>query len=409
MHEISYHKKRKVLNRAIVVLGLVSLFADISSEMLYPITPLFLTSILGASMAQVGIIEGVAEAIASLLKTYSGFISDRSQHRKPWIIAGYFFSAISKPFVGLSTNWLQVLGARSFDRFGKGIRSAPRDALLAESVDPVFHGAAFGWHRAMDTLGAAIGPLLTLFLLSSLLFSMRSLFLWAVVPGLIAVALLFFVPEKKSKKAEVAIQKILKLSSLRQDFKKFSAKFKIYLGAWGIFSLTNSSDVFLILKAKSLGTTLTQVILMYCFYNLFYALLSPVLGEWSDRLCAKGLSRKIILQGGLILFAMVYAGFAVVNQAWQLWVLFAFYGIYMAATDGVGKAYAVDLIPKNAKGTGLGLLGTVTGLATVMASFVAGELWDHFGAKTPFYYGAMGAVLAVLLLSFFKECSPVED
>lgn len=388
-------EKRTVLNRAVLILGLVSLFADISSEMLYPITPLFLTSILGASMAQVGLIEGLAEATASLLKTFSGVLSDHSQRRKPWIISGYFFSAIAKPFIGLSNSWTQVLAARSFDRLGKGIRGSPRDAMLAESVEAQYHGAAFGWHRAMDTLGAAIGPLLTLFLLSSLMLSMRSLFIWAVVPGLFAVVLLFFVPEKKS----VAPQKLnsLSLSSL-SDLGSFSGAFKKYLGAWGLFSLVNSSDVFLILKAKALGVTLSEVILMYCFYNLFYALLSPLLGEWSDRRQSQGLSRKVILQIGLILFVVVYVGFAVVRKPWQIWGLFALYGIYMAATDGVGKAYAIDLIAKDKKATGLGLLGTVTGLATVMASFLAGLLWDYFGAQAPFFYGACGALLAVFLL-----------
>jgi MFS family permease len=396
--EIVRAEQQVVLTRTVVLLGLVSFFADVSSEMLYPVTPVFLTAILGASMTQVGLIEGIAEAVASLLKTFSGLISDHSQSRKPWIISGYFFSAIAKPLVGLSGNWLQVLGARSFDRLGKGIRSSPRDALLAESVDVSQRGAAFGWHRAMDTLGAATGPLLTLFLLSVFALSLRSLFLWAVIPGLAAVAVLFLVPEKKALRPSSS-------GSLRSVFHgelpPLSRDFKMYLLAWGIFSVANSSDVFLLLRAKKSGVPLTEMILMYCFYNLIYALFSPGLGRLSDRL-----PRKWILQAGLGVFAAVYLGFAVLTRSWHFWILFGFYGLYMAATDGVGKALALDLIPTNLKATGVGLLGTVTGFATVAASLVAGELWDHVTGQAPFFYGTCGALVAALLLALLPSSRP---
>lgn len=386
--------QKTVLNRAIVLLGLVSFFADVSSEMLYPITPIFLTSILGASMTQVGLIEGFAEATASLFKTFSGVISDRSHQRKPWIILGYFLSAIAKPLVGLSGNWFEVLGARSFDRLGKGIRTSPRDALLAESVDASNRGAAFGWHRAMDTLGAAVGPLLTLLLISVFALAMRSLFLWAVIPGLIAVALLFLVPEKRA----VTTSSSWSLSSVLKGEKSFSSSFKMYLFAWGVFSIVNSSDVFLLLRAKKLGVSLNEMILMYCFYNLSYAFFSPWLGRLSDRL-----PRKFILQWGLVIFSGVYVGFAMAAKVWHLWALFGMYGVYMAATDGVGKALAVDLIPADMKATGVGILGTVTGIAAVIASFVAGLLWDQIGTQMPFFYGALGALIAAMILALLPR------
>lgn len=384
--------QEKVLNPTVVKLGLVSLFADISSEMLYPITPIFLTTVLGASMSSVGFIEGFAEAVASLLKTYSGAWSDRISKRTPFVALGYFLSAIGKPVIGFSTTWTEVLFARGLDRTGKGLRTAPRDALLAEAVSVRLRGAAFGWHRAMDTLGAAIGPLFAILYLSIEGQNLRLIYYWALIPGLIAVSISLLVKEKKAEpKKETTPVRFF-------DFRSFSSPFKTYLVSWTLFSLTNSSDVFLLMKAKSVGIGLTEIILIYCGYNLAYSLFSPYFGGLSDRI-----GRKALLVSGLIVFAAVYVGFSFAALRWHFWVLFGIYGLYMAATDGVGKALAVDLIDPSRKATGLGALGTVTGISTVIASTVAGVLWDKYGASYTFLYGAAGAVLAVAVLLRVQE------
>ena len=378
----------QTLNPTVVKLGFVSLLADIASEMLYPITPIFLTTILGASMTSLGLIEGVAEAIASLLKTYSGSWSDSISRRKPFVVVGYVLAAISKPFIGMSQSWIDVLGARALDRTGKGIRSAPRDALIADSVSSAHLGRAFGLHRAMDTAGAAIGPLLAIYLLSLNPADLRSLYYWAIVPGLLSVAIVLTIKEKK-----VAIPTQKKFENPFNTWKLCGAKFKRYVVAWGVFSLANSSDVFLLMKAKDVGFSTQSVIFLYCIYNLIYALSSPYLGILSDRI-----DRLKILIGGLFVFFFVYLGFGFATQTWHFWILFAVYGIYMGATDGVGKALAVDLIPKNYKATGIGILGTVSGLYTIAASLFAGFIWDHFGSQWTFVFAALGTLVAISML-----------
>ncbi len=388
MNESAPGGLKKALTPTVVRLGIVSFFADVSSEMLYPITPIFLTVVLGTSIFNVGLIEGVAEGIASLLKTYSGRWSDRIRARKTFVWIGYLFAALAKPITGAASSWLQVLFARSFDRFGKGIRSAPRDALLAEAVDPEFRGAAFGWHRMMDTLGAAVGPLFAILFLRyhSKPAELRWLYFLAAIPGLLSVLVVFSIREKS---AELPLAK--SLSSF--EFSSLSRNFKTYLLAWGIFSLANSSDVFLILKAESSGISMTETILMYAFYNLLYSVSSPYLGHLSDKF-----GRKWVLISGLLVFSFVYFLFGFATERWQFWCLFGIYGTYMAATDGVGKALAIDLVPKDLKASGIGLLGTVTGFATIIASSMAGLLWDKVGSQWTFIYGAFGALIAICIL-----------
>jgi MFS family permease len=384
----------KVLTPTVVKLGLVSLFADISSEMLYPITPIFLTTVLGASMSSVGLIEGFAEAVASLLKAYSGAWSDRISRRTPFVAFGYFLSAAAKPLIGFSSAWTQVLLARGLDRTGKGLRTAPRDALLSEAVSVSLRGAAFGWHRAMDTLGAVIGPLLAILFLSVEGRNLRAIYYWALIPGLAAVGIALLVKEKRT--AEKKHEPIGFF-----DFRSFSLPFKTYLASWALFSLANSSDVFLLMKAKTAGISLNEIILLYCGYNLAYSLFSPYFGGLSDRI-----GRKAVLISGLIVFAAVYIGFSLASRPWHFLVLFGVYGIYMAATDGVGKALAVDLIEPSRKATGLGALGAITGISTVIASTMAGVLWDHWDHLGSFYtllYGAAGAILAMLVLLQVRE------
>ncbi|MBK9294817.1 MAG: MFS transporter [Oligoflexia bacterium] len=378
---------KKVLNKTVVSLGIVSLLADISSEMLYPITPIFLTTVLGASMTSLGIIEGFAEGVLAILKSYSGVISDRIGKRKPFIWIGYLFAAFAKPLIGSAETWVQVLFARGFDRVGKGLRTSPRDALLADSVSIEHRGLAFGWHRAMDTLGAAIGPLLAIFFLSLNPSSLRTIYYWALLPGLAAVLLIYFVPEKENNnKAALPPPVKWRWSELPKDYKK-------YVITWGVFSLTNSSDAFLLMKTQQSGVSLTNTILMYCFYNLVFSLTSPFMGGLSDKY-----GRRKVLRFGLLVFAAVYFGFAFAKDTYVFWILFATYGLYFAATDGVGKALAVDLVGPHMHATSLGIFGTVSSLATIVASTLAGILWDQFGASAAFAYGATGALIAAALL-----------
>ena len=384
--EKKLENKQTVLNPTVIKLGLVSFFADVASEMLYPVTPIFLTTILGASMASLGLIEGFAEAAASILKLFSGGWSDAIGKRKPFVVAGYLLSALSKPLIGISQNWFQIFGARSIDRVGKGIRSAPRDALIAESVSSSQRGEAFGWHRGMDTLGAAIGPLLTIFLLSAYSENLRTLYFWALIPGFISVVLVLTVKETKQETQKIPWENPLKSWNI------FDLKFKKYIYAWGLFSLVNSSDVFLLMKVKSSGFSTSMVILFFCAYNLSYALSSPYLGRLSDRH-----GKNKMMMSGLLIFAGVYLGFSFAFEAWHFWTLFLTYGFYMAATDGVGKALAVDLLPPHSKATGMGFLAAITGVCTIVASVVAGLVWDHLGSSAAFLIGAVGALFATVL------------
>lgn len=374
---------KSALNATVIRLGIVALLADISSEMLYPITPIFLTVVLGASFTSIGIIEGVAEGLASFLRLFSGAWNDRFG-RARWIVAaGYFLSAIAKPMIGAAHAWPQVLSARALDRAGKGIRSAPRDAWLAGSVSSERRGAAFGWHRGMDSLGATLGPLIALIFISQGTEGLRQAYAWALIPGLFAVLMVFSV-----KDAPVKVTTPPSLFASVQ-----APRFKRYLWAWTLFSLANSSDAFLLLKASHQGVSFKQVTLLYCLYNVVYAVGSPYLGRLSDRF-----GRKPILIFGLVIFAAVYVGYAFATELWQFGGLFLVYGGYMAATDGVGKAMAVDLLPESSRSTGLGWHGLVTGLAAIGSSVTAGLLWDHVGAAWPFLYGAFGAVVSSVVL-----------
>jgi len=387
---------RRALTPNVVRLGLVSFFADVSSEMLYPLMPLFLTSVLGAPVAVVGLIEGAAEAVASLLKTVSGRIADRTGRRLELVFGGYSISALAKPLIALAHAWPLVLVARLIDRTGKGFRGAPRDAIIADSVEPEVCGAAFGWHRAMDTLGAVVGPLLALGLVSLADGDLRKVIWLAAIPGVLGALLVLTVTDPRGRKARAAAAagKATGAARERLRWSMFPHRFKLYLGAWLPFVLVNSSDVFLILRAKDLGFSTTAVVLAYTLYNLVYAAASVPFGHLSDRVGRRG-----VLVGGMLVFAAVYAGFAMVTATWQIVALFAAYGLYIAATDGVGKAFAVDLVPRDLRATSIGLLGTLTGVATLFASTTAGVLWDVVGPWAPFVFGASGALLSAALFA----------
>lgn len=388
---------RRALTPNVVRLGVVSFFADVSSEMLYPLMPLFLTSVLGAPVAAVGLIEGAAEATASLLKTVSGRIADRTGRRVELVFGGYSLSALAKPLIALANVWPLVLIARLVDRTGKGFRGSPRDAIIADSVDPAVCGSAFGWHRAMDTLGAVVGPLLALWLVSLAGGDLRTVIWLATIPGVLGALLVLTVRDPRRRKAgtDAATRSAGGEGTARLRWAAIPHRFKLYLGAWFPFVLVNSSDVFLILRARQLGFSTTAVVLVYALYNLVYAAASVPLGHLSDRI-----GRRRVLVGGMFVFAAVYAGFAAATAVWQVIALFAVYGIYIAATDGVGKAFAVDLVPRDLRATSIGLLGTLTGVTALAASAGAGLLWDAVGPWAPFALGATGALVSAALFAF---------
>jgi len=373
------------LSRNALLLGWVSFLTDLASEMVYPIIPLFITTTLGASVLTLGVIEGVAEGVASLMKAASGLLSDRFRRRSPFIAAGYGLSAVGKIILASSTVWYTALASRTLDRFGKGLRGSPRDALLAESVAPEHRGKAFGIHRGMDTMGAVCGPLLALLVLSQAHPDLRRVLWYAVLPAIASVLVAFIVRDvvKPRQRGEAAAK-----------HPPLSPVMRHYLIGWGVFACANSSDAFLLLRTKEMGFAIQGTILLYTAYNVVYALASPFLGKLSDRV-----GRKVLLLGGLVVFALVYASIGLAQAPWHLWVLFAIYGLYIAATDGIGKALAVDLAAPEARATAIGWLGLVSGLGAVTAGVLGGVLWNYVGSWATFLLGSVGALGALAILA----------
>lgn len=380
------------MNPLILKVGLISFFADLSSELLYPITPLFLTTILHASMTSVGLIEGCAELTASVLRGWAGRASDRRQKRGPFIWGGYLISTFAKGAIGVAGSWVGVLFARSLDRVGKGVRTAPRDAWIAESVKKEELGLAFGIHRGMDTLGAVIGPLLALGILAVWKnLNLRMMYLIAILPGLIAVWFAKRLPES-------AVKTKTRESGNSGRLLELPRRYFVFMAGWGLFSLANSSDAFLLLRAGGNGNSISKTIWMYCLFNLVYALSSPLLGKVSDRY-----GKEPILKLSLLVFLGVYAGFGVgINP----WVLFPLYGVFMAMSEGVGKALVAELVPEgrvsDLGATAQGFFGMVSGITALLASVIAGVLWDRIGPEAPFLYGAAGAGGALIVFLFFR-------
>lgn len=384
----------------IIILGIASLLTDVSSEMVYPLLPLYITSArIGATPAIVGLIEGLAESTASLIRVFSGYWSDRIRRRKPITILGYASSTVGKFLLYLSMSWPLVLAGRLTDRFGKGIRTAPRDALIADSSDPAKRGSAFGLHRALDTAGASIGVALAYLFFVSLSDDFSSIFLISLIPAGLGVLVLFLVREKLVPSAgdglaprPARMGKEPWWRDLGARWRALDRRLKFFLLIVFIFALGNSSNQFLLLRAKNLGFDNATVILMYLVYNLIYALVSWPAGRLSDRV-----GRKSLLVMGYFTYGIVYVGFAVATPL-QLWGLFATYGIYVALTDGVEKALVSDIAPLDVRATLIGLHATFTGIGLLPASLFAGFLWDGFGAAAPFYFGGVMGVLAGLAL-----------
>ena len=378
------------LQRNIFFAGVVSFFMDFSSEMVYPLVPLFLSSVLGVPKSVIGLIEGIAESTASLLKVFSGWLSDRLGHRK-WLMAlGYGISTLSRPLIATAPNWGQVLGSRFMDRFGKGIRNAPRDALIAESCEEQRLGRSFGFHRGMDTLGAVVGPAAAFGLLAFFSGQYRLVFWLSMIPGLLAVlTIIIFIRETRACPLDQAEKPRLGWSS-------FSGAYKFFMVVVTLFSFGNSSDVFLILRAQNLGISVAVIPLVYLAFNVVYGLGALPAGLLSDRI-----GPKPIILLGFILFGFIYLGFSQAGQPSHIWPLFILYGIFMALTEGVQKAYLATIIPRDFKATGFGLYNTLVGLAVLPASVIGGLLWDRLGPSATFLFGTATSWLAAILFSGF--------
>jgi MFS family permease len=385
--------------RNVWVLGLVSFFQDMSSELIYPLLPLFLVQVLGADTRIVGLIEGAAESTASLLKLVSGWLSDRWGSRKGWAVAGYGLSGLIKPVLALTVTWPQVLVIRLLDRTGKGLRTSPRDALLAASVESDERGWAFGFHRSMDTLGAVAGPLAAFLLLGWYGGKFRPVFAWALVPGIISVGLLAGLAREVSYPATSS-----EAADHPTDHASLSREFKLFVAVVGLFALGNSSDAFLILRAQSVGLAAAVVPLAWMATNVVYALAATPAGKAADQL-----GKKRVMVGGYLFFALIYAGFAAATQSWQIWPLFAGYGLYHGLTDGVGRALVADLVGESTRGTAYGLYHAVTGLSLFPASVIGGFLWFRFGPSALFLFGAGLACVAALLLFSLPSTAVTPD
>ncbi|MCX6841389.1 MAG: MFS transporter [candidate division WOR-3 bacterium] len=374
----------------VIITGIASLLTDISSEMVYPLIPLYLAA-LGAPPAILGMIEGFAESTASLLKVFSGRFSDKLRRRKPVAIAGYAGSTIGKVLLYVSQGWGLVFAGRMVDRFGKGIRVAPRDALIADSTSEGKRGKAFGLHRAMDSLGAAAGVAISIWLVSTLGHNLaphdyQRIFLFSLIPAALGVAALFFVRERRK---ETKVRGLPRLS-----LKSLPTKLKWFLFVITLFALGNSSNQFLLLRAKNLGMSVLSVLAAYLLYNAVYSVLSYPFGHLSDRI-----GRKRLLVAGYAFYGLVYIGFAMTYKPGFVWLLFALYGVYSALNEGLEKALVADIAPQDQCGTFIGLHSTLTGIGLLPASLLAGGLWTLWGPAAPFWFGGVLGFLAALGLA----------
>jgi len=387
----------------VITLGWVSLLTDMASEMIYPLIPLFVVQTLGASPVLLGVIDGVAEGISAGLRWLGGALSDRTGKRKPFIFVGYSLSALSKPLMGLAAmvgGWPVFMAGRCTDRLGKSLRTSARDALIADSTDPASRGIAFGLHRAMDTTGAVIGPLIGWLILHHWPdANLAWVFAFALLPGLASAALVAIaVREKTAPRGEGKPPPI---------FQKFPPAFWPILVIMGLFAVANSSDSFLILRSNEMGMSRSAVILAFTLYNIVYALASTPFGSLSDRI-----GRRPIIAIGWCIYALVYLGFGLAHNAHAAWFLFAAYGIYQAMSEGVSKALVSDVVPSHQRAGAIGLIFTVAGIGQLVGSVIAGATWNHTvpgtGLLLPFFIAAvLASIASVLLIVFRKSRLPV--
>lgn len=388
------------LPRNVWAVSLTSFLMDISSEMVINILPLFLFNVLGVRMSLIGVIEGIAEATASLLKLFSGWFSDRLRARKWLAVSGYAISALVKPFFYFANSWITIAAVRFTDRVGKGIRTAPRDALVADSVTEKTRGLAFGFHRAADTAGATLGLLVALgvvwYVQSNVVHLGESTFRIIVLVSLIPAALAVLTLAIGAQDVPVTGQR----AAPKFVFKSLGKPFMVFMVIVSVFEIGNSSDAFLVLRAQERGLSVTGILSMLVVFNLVYTLVSTPAGALSDRI-----GRKRLIIAGWLVYAVVYLGFGLAQTAVQVWVLYAFYGLYYGLAYGTSKAMIADLVPENVRGTAYGTYNAAIGIMDFPASVIAGVLWQGVGAWTglgaaaPFIFGSAAALLAALLMA----------
>ena len=406
----SIGKQIKELPRNVWAVSLTSFFMDISSEMVINILPLFLSNVLGVKTNIIGLIEGVAEATASILKLFSGWFSDKIGGRKWPAVLGYGISAISKPFFYFANTWGAIAGARWADRVGKGIRTSPRDALVADSIEKEQRGIAFGFHRAADTAGAMLGLIIALLVtwlaqrstvtLSASTF--RTIVLISIIPAILAVIALAVGTKETFKEGESVMP--------RFAFKSLGKPFMFFMVIIAVFDLGNSSDAFLVLRAQERGLNVLGILGMLITFNLIYTLISTPAGSLSDRI-----GRRKIIIGGWLVYALIYLGFALAKNAAQIWILYAIYGLYYGLAYGTAKAWVADLVPERLRGTAYGTYNGVLGLLDFPASLIAGILWqgagswNGFGPSAPFFFGAGMAFIAAVMMFFWRPTTKATE
>jgi MFS family permease len=397
----------RLLPRNVWAVSLTSFFMDISSEMVINILPLFLSNVLGVRTSIIGLIEGIAEATASLLKVFSGWISDRIGQRKWLAVAGYAISTVAKPFFYFADTWTRILAVRWADRAGKGIRTAPRDALVADSIDESQRGLAFGFHRAADTAGAAVGLLIALAVIWAAQAAAIELELstFRIVVGISLVPAVLAVLALALGAKDVPVTQ--KQERPRITFRGLGKPFLTFLFIVAIWDLGNSSDAFLILRAQNLGLSVIGILAMLITFNLVYTVVSTPAGALSDRI-----ERRKIIIGGWAAYAAIYFGLALANTGWHVWLLYALYGVYYGLAYGTSKAMVADLVPKELRGTAYGTYNAVLGLLDFPASLIAGVLWQGlgswqgFGAPAPFLFGACLSLVAAIMMIWWKPPAP---
>ncbi|MBU3550559.1 MFS transporter [Polynucleobacter sp. MWH-Berg-3C6] len=388
------------LPKTVWLIGLISFVNDSASEMLYPLMPLYLASVLMAGPKAIGIIEGVAEATSSLFKLISGVVVDRTKNAKVWIVLGYLLAGIGRPLIAFASSWIGVLFIRFTDRLGKGLRSSPRDALLAESVPANQRGITYGLHRSMDNAGAVVGPLLAAYLLA-INIPLKEIFLWAVIPGAITVALALCIKEPARESFDASTVKF------SWNLDGMPVEFKRYLLAVGLFALSNSSDMFLLLRARELGVPQEQIPLLWACISLITTVFGTPLSALSDRF-----NRKYFIAIAWTAYAFIYAAmsYSGLTVGW-LFGIFALYGLFKAATEGVEKALVADLAPKGLTGTAFGWFNLCSGMMLLPASFIFGWLYESINPTVAFLFSGLSSGLAVLLLVFWvfkpKKMNPV--
>ena len=385
------------LDKGVVALGWVSFLNDMSSEMIYPLLPDFVTRVLGAGPAVLGLIEGVAEATSSLAKVAAGWWSDRVRRRKPFVVLGYSVAAVARPLIGVASSWAQVLAIRFSDRLGKGLRTPPRDALLADMTPPKDRGRAFGLQRAMDNAGALVGPILAALILRFWIREERTVFLLALVPGLLAVLLLVLrVPEKRQRPDPPP--------SPLEKSPGLSRPLRIAIGIFVLFTLANSTDAFLLLRARDCGIPIWQLPLLWAFFNGAKAAVGVPGGALSDRV-----GRVPTIALGWLIYALSYLGFAFVASPLAAWGLFGFYALFFAATEGAERALIADLAGERLRGRAFGAFHGAVGLAALPASILFGLWWKLFGARVAFLAGAgLSLAATAALLLFRRSLAPPE-